>query len=164
MLRWTDEQLADYQARLARKHERPAAKPVRAKYRNKKTEICGVKFDSNAEAMRFVQLCRMQEAGLISNLRRQVAFELAPAVKIPGKSRMSPPLRYFADFTYDDQDGKRVIEDVKGQERVTEGYRIKRHLLALQGHTINEIRKSAVKSKRALPGSRPDSEGSLAFR
>lgn len=144
MLRWTNEQLADYQAQRGRKAERQAADPARAKYRNKKTEIGGVKFDSKAEAERFVQLSRMQDEGLISNLRRQVVFELAPAVKIHGKRRMSPPLRYVADFTYE-QGGREIIEDVKGQERPTEGFRIKRHLLAVQGHAINEIRNSAVK-------------------
>lgn len=138
MLRWTDEQLAECQGgRKATEAEAPA----RPKYRNKKTEIGGVKFDSKAEASRFVELKRMEEAGLISNLKRQVSFELAPAVKIHGKRRMSPPLRYFADFTYE-QDGKTIIEDVKGQDKVTDGYRIKRHLLAVAGIHIVEVRKS----------------------
>ena len=138
MLRWTDEQLAEYQGR---RKATEAEAPARPKYRNKKTEIGGVKFDSKAEASRFVALKRMEEAGLISNLKRQVSFELAPAVKIHGKRRMSPPLRYFADFTYE-QDGKTIIEDVKGQDKVTEGYRIKRHLLAVAGIHIVEVRKS----------------------
>ena len=135
MLRWTDEQLAEYQGR---RKATEAEAPARPKYRNKKTEIGGVKFDSKAEASRFVELKRMEEAGLISNLKRQVSFELAPAVKIPGKRRMSPPLRYFADFVYE-QDGKQIIEDVKGVE--TEGYRIKRHLMAVAGFHIVEVRK-----------------------
>lgn len=138
MLRWTDEQLAEYQGR----RKAPEAEaPARPKYRNKKTTVGGRVFDSKAEASRFVELKRMEEAGLISNLKRQVSFELAPAVKIPGKRRMSPPLRYFADFTYE-QDGKTIIEDVKGQDKVTEGYRIKRHLLAVAGIHIVEVRKS----------------------
>lgn len=150
MLRWTDEQLAAYRALHGptAKMKRAEEKQERAKYRNKKTEISGVKFDSKAEASRWVQLSRMQEAGLISNLRRQVPFELAPAVKIPGKHRMSPPLRYFADFVYV-QDGKEVIEDVKGMQKVTEGYRIKRHLMAVLGYQIVEVRKAAT--RRLLP-------------
>lgn len=150
MLRWSEEQLREHhakrQGREAAKAESKAhvADHPRAKYRNKKTEIGGAKFDSKAEASRFIALKRMEEAGLISNLRRQVSFELAPAVKIQGKGRMSPPLRYFADFVYE-QDGKQIIEDVKGQERVTEGYRIKRHLLkALLGLDIVEVRKSST--------------------
>ena len=50
-------------------------------------------------------------------------------------------MRYFADFVYE-QDGKQIIEDVKGQDKVTEGYRIKRHLLAVAGIHIVEVRKS----------------------
>ncbi len=150
MLRWTEEQLREHIAgsrgRLAAKAE--VARP--SKHRNKRTEIGGIKFDSKAEASRFVALRRMQEAGMISNLRRQVPFELAPAVKIPGKGRMSPPLRYFADFTYDDQDGKTIIEDVKGQEKVTEGYRIKRHLMALLGHQIIEVRKTRTRKSNPV--------------
>lgn len=143
MLRWTDEQLAAYKA-SRKTADKPEEPPVRAKYRNKRTEIGGVKFDSKAEASRFVQLRRMQEAGLITDLQRQVSFELAPAVKIPGKNRMSPPLRYFADFVYM-QDGKQIIEDVKGQANVTEGFRIKRHLMAIAGYQIVEIRKSTTR-------------------
>ena len=148
MLRWSEEQLAAYrklQGDLSEaKKEATAKAPGRSKHRNKRTEIAGIKFDSKAEAARWVQLRRMEEAGLIQDLRRQVSFELAPAVKIPGKHRMSPPLRYFADFVYC-QDGKEIIEDVKGQEKVTEGYRIKRHLMAVAGFHIVEVRKSATR-------------------
>lgn len=148
MLRWTDEQLAAYrnlQKDIAEARKESTAKPpARSKHRNKRTEIGGIKFDSKIEAVRFVALKRMEEAGLITDLRRQVSFVLAPAVKIPGKGRMSPPLRYFADFVYC-QDGKQIIEDVKGQQKVTEGYRIKRHLMAVAGYHIVEVRKSATR-------------------
>lgn len=43
----------------------------------------------------------------------------------------------MADFVYR-RDGERVIEDVKGV--ITEGYRIKRHLMAVKGLIITEIR------------------------
>lgn len=79
----------------------------------------------------------MQGAGLISNLRCQVAFELAPGVVINGRRR--PPLRYVADFVYLEVGSTRdTIEDVKG--KVTEGYRIKRHLMASLGFEIKEVR------------------------
>lgn len=155
MLRWTDEQLAAYQKMQGDRADVKKAAleindpPARSKHRNKRTEIGGIKFDSKAEGARFVQLRRMQEAGLISNLKRQVSFELAPAVKIPGKHRMSPPLRYFADFTYE-QDGKTIIEDVKGQDKVTEGFRIKRHLMAVAGYHIVEVRKSRTRKQNPV--------------
>ncbi|MRR49359.1 MAG: DUF1064 domain-containing protein [Rhodocyclaceae bacterium] len=97
----------------------------RAKYGNKKTQIDGRTFDSKREAHRYVELRRMAEAGLIEDLRCQVPFVLAPAVMVKGRKR--PPLRFFADFVYS-QDGKQIVEDAKGY--VTEGYRIKRHLMA----------------------------------
>lgn len=148
MTRWSEEQLAAYrkvQGDIAASKKDAAAKQPRAKYRNKKTEIQGIKFGSKIEAARWVQLRRMEEAGMITKLRRQVPFVLAPAVRIAGK-RMSPPLRYFADFCYV-QDGKEIIEDVKGQEKVTEGFRIKRHLMAVAGYHIVEVRKSSTRRK-----------------
>ncbi|QDX24252.1 DUF1064 domain-containing protein [Pandoraea pnomenusa] len=107
----------------------------RAKYSNEKTEIDGIKFDSRREAARWVVLRGQEARGQIEELARQVSFELAPAVVIAGRKR--PALRYMADFVYR-RDGERVIEDVKGV--ITEGYRIKRHLMAVKGLIITEIR------------------------
>lgn len=95
------------------------------KYRNIKVTIENIKFASKREATRYVDLKHMLQLGLIEDLRRQVVFQLAPAVMVKGRNR--PPLRYIADFVYR-KDGQQVVEDVKG--RITEGYRIKRHLMA----------------------------------
>lgn len=110
-----------------------AEKP--SKYSNKKCEVDGIKFDSRAEARRWTQLVVMQEAGEISALERQVVYVLAPGVAING--RKAPPLRYIADFVYECGDNT-VIEDVKGV--ITAEYRIKRHLMALKGLSIVEIK------------------------
>jgi len=108
---------------------------VRAKYRNRKTEVDGITFDSLREARRYAELCLMERAGQISDLQRQVVFELAPSVRIHGRKR--PSLRYVADFVYMER-GEQVVEDVKGV--ITEGYRIKRHLLmAIHGIEIREV-------------------------
>lgn len=93
-------------------------------------------FDSRREFARYLELALHERVGQISDLRRQVVFELAPAVVIQGRKR--PALRYMADFVYRDGAGKTVIEDVKG--KLTEGYRIKRHLMAVLGFEIKEIR------------------------
>lgn len=98
----------------------------------------GERFDSNAEMSRYLVLQNWQRLGKISELQRQVPFVLSPAVLIKGRPRKSPALRYYADFVYRDSDGVLVVEDVKG--KITEGYRIKRHILAVQGITITEIR------------------------
>ena len=98
-----------------------------SKHRNKKTLLDGIIFDSKVESERYAELKLLEKAGEIVNLERKVKFELAPSVVINGRKR--PPLRYYADFTYFLSGGRFVCEDVKGSEKVTEGYRIKRHLM-----------------------------------
>lgn len=94
-------------------------------------------FDSVREFRRYQGLEVLQARGDISQLRCQVSFEIAPGVVINGRRR--PPLRYVADFVYlESGAAKETIENVKG--KVTEGYRIKRHLMAALGFVIKEIR------------------------
>ncbi|MCA8045505.1 DUF1064 domain-containing protein [Burkholderia arboris] len=111
----------------------PKAKP--SKYLNQRCEYDGITFDSRRERDRWIVLRRELAAGLISDLERQVAYVLADPVAINGRKK--PALRYIADFVYD-RDGKTVIEDVKGV--ITAEYRIKRHLMALRGLQIVEIK------------------------
>jgi hypothetical protein len=98
-----------------------------SKYRNKKTVVNGITFDSQAEARRYLALRQLEQDRVISNLRLQVKFELVPAVRLLGNLRATPALRYVADFVYTDSGGKTVVEDVKGV--ITPVYRIKRHLM-----------------------------------
>ncbi|WP_260430459.1 DUF1064 domain-containing protein, partial [Burkholderia stagnalis] len=87
------------------------------------------------ERDRWIELSRQLAAGEISDLERQVVFVLAESVVIDGRKK--PALRYIADFVYE-RDGNTVIEDVKGM--VTREYRIKRHLMAVRGLQIVEIK------------------------
>lgn len=80
------------------------------KYHNIPTAIDGIRFDSRKEANRFYQLRLLERAGEISNLRRQVEYELIPAQKTPA-GRAVRPVKYVADFVYDDH-GKMVVGDV----------------------------------------------------
>lgn len=106
-----------------------------SKYGNQKTVIDDITFASKAEAKRYSVLKLLERAGQITDLQRQVKFELAPPVRLGGRGR--PALRYFADFVYL-QDGQRVVEDVKG--KATEGFRIKRHLMkAIHDIEIKEV-------------------------
>ena len=115
-----------------------------SKYGNKRTNG----FQSKREAKRAAALELLQKAGMISGLRTQVPFELAPSVVIQGRKR--PPLRYFADFVYEELERvaddlglanyKRhlIVEDAKGH--VTDSYRIKRHLMkSVHGIDIREV-------------------------
>lgn len=116
----------------------PPPEPRRpSKYGNERVTWNGQKFDSRREMERYSRLLTLERAGEIEQLERQVVFILAPAVVIDGRKR--PPLRYVADFTYVERGAKvKTIEDVKGQ--ITEGYRIKRHLMAVMGFEIKETK------------------------
>lgn len=96
------------------------------KYNNVKTVVDGIEFDSKREARRYFDLKLLQQAGKIRGFELQKRFELAPAVKLDGRTK--PALRYIADFYYVDvKTGQPVIEDVKGVK--TDVYRIKKHLM-----------------------------------
>ena len=130
-IKWTPEQLAAYDRRKAQ--QTPRKPERRAKYGNKKTVVNGITFDSAKEAARWQKLQLLEAAGHIQDLRRQVAFELAPAVVLDGRKK--PALRYFADLVYM-EDGLLVVEDVKSEiTRKNPVHRIKKHLMA----TVHKI-------------------------
>ena len=105
-----------------------------SKYHAKKTTVDGITFDSRREADRYLVLKGMEEDGLIEDLRRQVRYELVPAFDVDG--RHYRPVYYVADFVYV-EDGKEVVEDVKGM--MTDVYRLKSKLFARRyGMVIKE--------------------------
>lgn len=101
----------------------------RGKFGNRKTVVDGITFDSKAEAARYGVLKILQAAGVVTDLRLQVPFELTVnGLKV---------CRYVADFVYV-IDGKEIVEDVKGMR--TREYSLKRKLmLAVFGIEIQEI-------------------------
>lgn len=122
---------------VARKAERKAGQR-RNKYGAEATEIQGIRFDSKAEAKRYLQLKAMQQAGEISELEIQVSFELIPAQEIDG--RKERPVFYIADFRYRDKAGETVIEDTKSAPTKTKEYVIKRKLLLWRhGIAVREV-------------------------
>lgn len=80
----------------------------------------GQVFDSQKEYNRWCNLRLLERAGKISDLKRQVKYELIP------KQDGERACNYMADFVYC-QDGETVVEDCKGFR--TEGYKIKRKLM-----------------------------------
>ena len=94
-------------------------------------------YDSRKEHRRANELRLMQRAGLITNLREQVAFELIPVQRgIDGKV-IERACSYIADFVYTDEHGNTVVEDTKGLK--TKEYIIKRKLmLHVHGIRISE--------------------------
>lgn len=111
----------------------PAAAPQtrRNKYNARKLTVEGVSFDSKKEYLRWVELSAMQEAGLISNLQRQVRFVLQEAF-VDGAGKRCRAITYTADHTY--QDGERlVIEDVKSVITArSESFRVRWRMLLNQ--------------------------------
>ena len=86
--------------------------PKRNKYGNRKVLFAGQYFDSIRERDRWLEL-RQREFNLeITDLKRQVRFELVPKQTIQGKTLR--PTVYIADFTYKTPDGHLVVEDAKG--------------------------------------------------
>lgn len=86
-------------------------------------------YDSRKEHRRANELRLLQRAGIISNLREQVAFELIPAQRDADGKLLERACKYIADFVYTDNNGNTVVEDTKGMR--TDVYRIKRKLMLL---------------------------------
>lgn len=123
------------------------------KYGNKKIEYCGEVFDSKRECYRYMDLKLLESCGSISDLKRQVVYELIPvqrekSTKVYKKGRkkgqpiegkvIEKAVTYIADFVYtDNATGKEVVEDAKGMR--TKDYIIKRKLmLYIHGIKIQE--------------------------
>ena len=107
-----------------------------SKYGSRKVTRDGITFDSQKEYKRFCELRLLERAGKVTDLQRQVKFELIPSQKVDGKV-VERAVNYVADFVYE-QDGKTVVEDTKGFK--TKDYIIKRKLmLYVHGIRIVEV-------------------------
>lgn len=121
------------------------------KYHNKKVSVGGEVFDSKKELRRYNELLLLQRAGEISDLKRQVEYELLPnqyeikeQYSKSGKRLKDKRILlerrvcYVADFVYKTRDGETVVEDTKGIK--TDKYILKRKMmLFFHGIRIKEI-------------------------
>lgn len=121
-------------------------KKTKNKYNARKCSLGDQVFDSQKERARYKELCLMERAGVIKDLKRQVKYELIPAqYSKKHKTKKGTPkcvekaVTYVADFVYWDKElGCLVVEDVKGMR--TEVYKIKRKLMRwVHGISIKEI-------------------------
>lgn len=95
------------------------------KYHNKKAFYKGIKFDSQRELKRYLELVVLKKKGFITDLELQKKFELQPSYIKSGKTVRS--LNYICDFYYYDNIKKQyVVEDTKGFR--TESYKIKKKI------------------------------------
>lgn len=108
------------------------------KYNNKKITVDGQVFDSKKEASRYEELRLLEKAGAIKDLRTQVKFKLIPAQRDEATGKViERECSYKADFVYE-EDGKTVVEDVKGFR--TKEYVVKRKLMLWRyGIRIREV-------------------------
>ena len=97
------------------------------KYRNRKTTVDGITFDSKLEAKRYIELKLLEKAGQIKDLQMQVRYTLIPSQKL-GNRVVERAVTYVADFVYVDlQSGETVVEDTKGMK--TKDYILKRKMM-----------------------------------
>jgi hypothetical protein len=119
---------------------------TRTKYGSKKTKVDEITFDSHLEALRYIELKRLKQAGIVKDFECQPAFELQPAYRkccnhIRGEIRrrkdlicplcgkkmlVTKAISYRADFRITYEDGRVDIEDVKGAE--TALFKLKRKM------------------------------------
>lgn len=138
-----------YMKQQKRRGPAPSAAAVQntdraSKYRNTPTERVTasgavLRFDSQKEARRYDHLILRQQAGEIRDLRLQVDFTLQEAYT-DQEGRRVRAIRYRADFTYRERDGRLVVEDVKSKPTRTREYLIKRKLMKeRRGIDITEV-------------------------
>lgn len=109
---------------------------MKSKYHSRKITKDGMTFDSVKEYRRYCELRLLERAGAITELERQVKFELIPSQRIAGKV-VERACAYIADFVYM-ENGKKVVEDTKGFR--TPDYIIKRKLMLwVHGIRIKEV-------------------------
>ncbi len=112
---------------------------TRGKYGNVRCEFAGIKFDSKKERARFLELKGLADAGRITDLRLQHHFTLSEAFTTPDGAKINR-VEYVADFTYTDESGSFVVEDVKSEAtRKNAVYSLKKRLMADAGYMIREV-------------------------
>ncbi len=102
----------------------PCCEPI-MKYKNKITEVDGIRFDSEKEADYYWQLHWMMREGTVKEVELQPKFVLQPGYKRDGKKIR--PIIYRADFKVTEADGHIYYVDTKGMR--TQVYLIKKKML-----------------------------------
>lgn len=100
-----------------------------SKYKNQKTIINNIKFDSKKEASRYTYLKLLEKAHEIKDLELQKEFILQEA--FDKNSKHYRKISYIADFFYFDlKRNKWIVEDTKGMR--TDVYKLKKKMFEYQ--------------------------------
>ena len=103
------------------------------KYKNKKTIVDGIKFDSEMESHYYIYLKQLKEIGEVIDFVLQPTYLLQEGFNLNGKRIR--PITYKADFKVIYKDGHEEVIDVKG--KLTEEFKIKRKMLLYRYRDIN---------------------------
>ena len=103
------------------------------KYKNKKTIVDGIKFDSEMESHYYIYLKQLKEIGEVVDFVLQPTYLLQEGFDLNGKRIR--PITYRADFKVIYKDGHEEVIDVKG--KLTEEFKIKRKMLLYRYIDIN---------------------------
>ena len=115
--------------------------PRSSKYRNKRVvHHCLTRgilvFDSVGEFKRYRHLLALESAGIVSDLRLQVPFEILPSFTTEQGENVKG-ITYKADFVYNEQ-GNDIIEDFKGMR--TDVFNLKWRMMQYQYGNLYELR------------------------
>lgn len=117
-----------------------SSKSRETKYKNKKVEFRGMRFDSIGERDRYICLLQEQDDGIITNLRRQIKFGLT--------CNDIHVCNYIADFVYYRGDDL-IVEDFKGV--LTDVFQLKAKWFKAQyGFDITVTKRRAWRSSNAM--------------
>lgn len=97
-----------------------------SKYRNKKTEIDGIVFDSKVEAEYYYHLKLLQKNKLILGFERQKRMLLQEGYTRPSTGTKVRPIFYVVDFIVYENNGEKIYVDVKGMK--TDVFRLKQKM------------------------------------
>lgn len=123
-MNWTEEQYQDFLNKKSPGIENTKETKKKSKYKNIKTIVDGIEFDSRKEADYYCQLKLLKKAGEIKDFGLQQRYELQPTFEKNGTTHRS--ITYVADFVVVNNDGTTDVIGVKGFE--TQLFKIKQKL------------------------------------
>jgi len=147
---WTLADIEAHNAKVGKRGQKPALPapsdepaPKQSKYHNVKVIVDGERFDSKKEAQHWAELKLRERIGDISNLRRQVPYDLrCPVDGAYGDlDHQAVVATYIADFVFVDSKGLTHVQDCKGGSATkTQVYMLKKRWLAIQSNIeIEEV-------------------------
>jgi hypothetical protein len=108
-----------------------------SKYKNKKIEIDGIKFDSKDESLYYLLLKEFKEEGAIKDFKLQPKYELVPKFKYMGESRRA--ITYTPDFKVIHTNDTISVIDIKSIGTATQQGELRRKLFEYKYPNISLI-------------------------